>query len=112
VSEGLPSEAYKTSNPPASAGGFLLERFDLLDNYRPWVAPLFQPQRIVLANIGHWIHITTWINFWGAGQVGEENLISRSLTVLNNSPHNGRTRYSPELRRTIHVHLPAAVSRT
>ena len=38
-------------------------------------------------------------------KLGEDNLISRSLTVLNNSPHDGRTRYSQELRHAIYAHL-------
>ncbi len=39
-------------------------------------------------------------------KLGKDNLISRSLTVLNNSPHDGRTRYPLELCRDIYRHLP------
>ena len=38
-------------------------------------------------------------------KLGEDNLVSRSLTVLNNSPHDGRARYSHEIRRAIYTHL-------
>ncbi len=44
-------------------------------------------------------------------KLGEDNLISRSLTLLNNSPHDGRTRYSPELRRSIYAHLLETIRR-
>ena len=44
-------------------------------------------------------------------KLGEDNLISRSLTVLNNSPHDGRTRFSPELRHAIYTHLLETIRR-
>ncbi len=44
-------------------------------------------------------------------KLGENNLISRSLTVLNNSPHDGRTRYSQELRHAIYAHLLETIRR-
>jgi len=44
-------------------------------------------------------------------KLGEENLISRSLTVLNNAPRDGRTRYSSKLRRTIYAHLLDTIRR-
>ena len=44
-------------------------------------------------------------------KLGGDNLISRSLTVLNNSPHDGRTRYSHELRRAIYAHLLETIRR-
>ena len=40
-------------------------------------------------------------------KLGEDNLISRSLEVLNNSPHDGRARYSRELRHAIYARASA-----
>lgn len=44
-------------------------------------------------------------------KLGEDNLISRSLEVLNNSPDDGRSRYSYKLRHTIYAHLLKTVRR-
>jgi DNA repair photolyase len=44
-------------------------------------------------------------------KLGKENLISRSLTVLNNSPGDGRTRYPVELRSRIYRHLLRTIRR-
>jgi len=44
-------------------------------------------------------------------KLGENNLISRSLTVLSNDPNDGRTRYPPHLRREIYSHLLITIGR-
>ncbi len=44
-------------------------------------------------------------------KLGKDNLISRSLTVLNNGPDDGRTRYPVELRRNIYRHLRDTIRR-
>jgi len=44
-------------------------------------------------------------------KLGKDNLISRSLTVLNNSPGDGRTRYPVEMRARIYRHLLGTIQR-
>lgn len=44
-------------------------------------------------------------------KLGKDNLISRSLTVLDNPPGDGRTRYSIEMRAAIYRHLRDTIRR-
>jgi spore photoproduct lyase len=44
-------------------------------------------------------------------KLGKDNLISRSLTVLDNPPGDGRTRYPIELRAAIYRHLRDTIRR-
>lgn len=44
-------------------------------------------------------------------KLGRDNLISRSLTVLDNSPDDGRTRYSLSERAAIYRHLLGTIRR-
>lgn len=44
-------------------------------------------------------------------KLGKDNLISRSLTVLNNGPDDGRKRYSMEMRAAIYGHLLKTIRR-
>ena len=44
-------------------------------------------------------------------KLGKENLISRSLTVLDNPPGDGRTRYPIEMRAGIYQHLLGTIRR-
>jgi DNA repair photolyase len=44
-------------------------------------------------------------------KLGKDNLISRSLSVLNNGPDDGRTRYSVVMRRAIYSHLVSTARR-
>lgn len=44
-------------------------------------------------------------------KLGKDNLIFRSLTVLNNSPDDGRTRYPFEMRESIYRHLLQTIRR-
>jgi len=45
------------------------------------------------------------------GKLGKDNLISRSLTVLDNPPGDGRTRYPVETRAAIYRHLLDTIRR-
>jgi hypothetical protein len=44
-------------------------------------------------------------------KLGTDNSISRSLSVINNPPGDGRTRYPLELRRAIYEHLLRTIRR-
>jgi DNA repair photolyase len=44
-------------------------------------------------------------------KLGQGNLVSRSLSVINNSPGDGRARYPLELRRGIYEHLLRTIRR-
>jgi spore photoproduct lyase len=44
-------------------------------------------------------------------KLGKDNLISRSLTVLDNSPNDGRVRYPREQRATVYRHLLQTIRR-
>jgi len=44
-------------------------------------------------------------------KLGKDNLISRSLTVLDNTPGDGRTRYPLEMRAGIYRHLRETIRR-
>lgn len=44
-------------------------------------------------------------------KLGKDNLISRSLTVLDNSPRDGRTRYPVSMRAAIYRHLLDTIRR-
>jgi spore photoproduct lyase len=44
-------------------------------------------------------------------KLGQGNLVSRSLSVINNSPGDGRARYPLELRRGIYEHLLRTIHR-
>jgi spore photoproduct lyase len=44
-------------------------------------------------------------------KLGKDNLISRSLFVVNNAPQDGRARYSAEVRGAIYSHLLATIRR-
>jgi spore photoproduct lyase len=44
-------------------------------------------------------------------KLGKDNLISRSLTVLNNPPGDGRTRYPVQMRVAIYRHLLDTIRR-
>jgi hypothetical protein len=44
-------------------------------------------------------------------KLGQGNLVSRSLSVINNSPGDGRARYPLELRLGIYEHLLRTIRR-
>jgi hypothetical protein len=44
-------------------------------------------------------------------KLGKDNLISRSLTVLDNGPDDGRVRYPREQREVVYRHLLQTIRR-